>query len=208
MRAPIDVAYNFHWVLSGTLARMAQAHVGGLEGILRRHGIRSVINLRGSQPDYGWWQREKTACERAGARHFDVQLDSRKLPTKPMLVAVFDAFDAAPTPTVVKCAGGQDRTSFAAALYIINLKGWDALTEAEHQFSKWPYLHLPKTHQRWLRHFLAFAKEQSDGAPIGQWVRETYDPLALVEWLNNRGMRDFYMKIYEKRVGPGRQWKW
>ncbi len=47
-------------------------------------------------------------------------MDSRRLPLRPMLVALFDAFDRAPRPFVIKCSGGQDRTSLAAALYIVH----------------------------------------------------------------------------------------
>ena len=34
------------------------------------------------------------------------------------------AFDQAPRPFMLKCSGGQDRTSFAAALYLIHRGGW------------------------------------------------------------------------------------
>ena len=42
--------------------------------------------------------------------HLDPTMDSRRLPLRTMFAALFDAFDAAPRPFLVKCAGGQDRT--------------------------------------------------------------------------------------------------
>jgi hypothetical protein len=208
MRTPLDRAYNFHWVVPGEAARMAQAHVGGLTGILRRHGIKAMINLRGPNPDIGWWKREKLATAAAGGQHFDVTLDSRKLPARAMLAALFDAFDAAPRPLVVKCSGGQDRTSLASALYILNRAGWGAMDAAAQQFARWPYLHLPKTHQRWLRHFIVFAQEDAGGMPIAQWARERYEPAKLAAWLDARGMNDFYAQVFETATRSKWQWKW
>jgi hypothetical protein len=208
MRSVLDIAYNFHWVVPGEAARMAQAHFGGLDGLLKRHAIRALINLRGANPDIGWWRREKLACDAAGASHFDVMLDSRKLPTRAMLVSLFDAFDAAPRPFVVKCSGGQDRTSLASALYILRRAGWQAFDAAGMQFARWPYLHLPKTHQRWLKPFITFARDDAGGAPVAQWARQSYDPQHLAAWLEERGMREFYMRVFEAPTRSRWQWKW
>ena len=208
MRTALDVSYNFHWVVPGEAARMAQAHFGGLRGVLERHGIRAMVNLRGPNPDIGWWRREKAACVAAGIQHFDVMLDSRKLPTRGMLVSLFDAFDAAPRPLVVKCAGGQDRTSFASALYILHRAGWQAYDAAEMQYARWPYLHLPKQHQRWLKPFITFAREEAKGAPVAQWARESYEPQRLAAWLDARGLADGYSQVFEKPTRSRWQWKW
>src|SRR5436190_8212218 len=192
MRSVLDVLYNFHWVVPGEAARMAQAHFGGLDGVLKRHGLKSLINLRGNNPDIGWWRREREVCRRAGATHIDAMLDSRKLPTQAMLADLFDAFDAAPRPFVVKCSGGQDRTSLAAALYILHRAGWGAMDAAEMQFARWPYLHLPKTHQRWLKPFITFAQEDAGGMAVAKWARTHYDPARLAAWLDGHGMKAFY----------------
>jgi len=208
MRSALDVTYNFHWVVPGEAARMAQAHFGGLEGLLERHGIRALINLRGPNPDIGWWKRERLAVAHAGAQHFDAMLDSRKLPTRDMLAALFDAFEHAPRPFVVKCSGGQDRTSLAAALYILHRAGWQAMDAAEMQFARWPYLHLPKTHQRWLKHFIAFAQHDAGGTAVAEWARQRYEPEKLAAWLDARGMREFYAQVFAAPTRSKWQWKW
>src|SRR5476651_516837 len=154
MRGPGDILYNFHWVVPGDAARAAQAWAGRLTGFLKKRGIRAIINLRGRNDDLSWWKNETRAAQKAGAAHFDAMLDSRKLPTKAMLADLIAAFDAAPKPFLLKCSGGQDRTSFAAAIYLIHRGGWNAMAEAEAQYARFPYLHFPKTHQRWLKEFL------------------------------------------------------
>ena len=190
--ALLDRLYNFHWVWPDRLARSAQAYVGFLAPFLRRHAIASVVNLRGGNPQFGWWRDEKRICEGLGVAHFDVMVSSRRLPPCALLAELFDAFDAARAPVLLKCSGGQDRTSFAAALYILHRKGASALIEAQAQFARWPYLHLPKRHQRWLALFPAYAVERAGGHAIADWVRDAYDPYDLAAWLEAKGLGDSF----------------
>lgn len=194
--------YNFHWIECGTAARASQAYLGALGAFLTSNRLKAVINLRGAHPKVAWWRYESETCAQLGIAHFDVTLNSRRLPLRPMLVSLFDAFDAAPRPFVVKCAGGQDRTSLAAALYIVHRHGWDALEGAQRQFSRFPYLHFPREHQRWLRQFLPFANEQSKGAPLADWVRNEYDPAMFARWLDANGFAGTYNGIWEPWKPP------
>ena len=206
MRTPLDVFYNFHWVVPGDAARAGQAHVGRLGPFLTRHGIRALVNLRGENPDIGWWRYETKVAKARHVAHIDVMLDSRKLPTREMLVRLFDAFDSAPRPFLLKCSGGQDRTSLAAALYVVHRSGWHAFEAANVQFDRFPYFHFPKRHQRWLKPFLAFARESAAGMPLAQWVRERYEPADLKTWLEARGMADTFAGLF---VVPTRsRWQW
>ena len=204
MRPLADILYNFHWVVPGQAARAAQAYAGFLAPFLERRGIASVINLRGPNPDWRWWHYEKRISEKLGVRHFDVMLSSRRLPTRQMLVDLIAAFDAAPVPLLLKCSGGQDRTSFAAALYLLHTKGWGATGEALAQFARWPYLHLPKPHQRWLRLFVEHAREAANGRPLGEWIAQSYTPEGLRAWLEVRGMGHAFRGLYDKPgTAPG-----
>lgn len=206
MRGPSDVLYNFHWIVPGEAARAAQAYAGFLGPFLTRHGIKSLINLRGPNPKFGWWRYERRISEAQGVRHIDVMLDSRHLPRRDMLVALFDAFDSAPRPLLIKCSGGQDRTSFAAALYLIHREGWAAREKALAQFARFPYLHFPKQHQRWLQPFIAFAASEAAGRPIAEWTRDSYDPARLKNWLEEKGHRGTFKGIFERPVGS--RWQW
>jgi hypothetical protein len=196
MRSLPDILYNFHWVIPGEAARSAQAYAGFLGGFLRRRGIRAIVNLRGSHPNYAWWRYESRVCERLGVVQRNPKLNSRRLPTRAMLVDLIAAFEAAPTPMLIKCSGGQDRSSFASALYILHRKGWSAFEEAQAQFAAWPYLHRPKAQQRWLKPFVEFAREESRGRPLAQWIASDYTPEKLKAWLEARGMGDSFRGLY------------
>ena len=200
MRSLGQLLYNFHWIVPGEAARSAQAYAGFLGPFLSANGIRSVINLRGENQRFGWWRYETRVCAARGIAHFDAKLNSRKLPTREMLVTLIEAFDAAPKPVLIKCSGGQDRTSLAAALYLINRDGWDALSLAQAQFARWPFLHFPKKHQHWLRQFPAYAREACEGGPLAQWIARSYDPVHFKSWLEMMGLGGSFRHIYDAAV--------
>jgi hypothetical protein len=155
-----------------------------------------LINLRGSNPRHLWWRYETRVCARAGIVHSDVKINSRQLPTRAMLSTLIDAFDAVPPPFLLKCSGGQDRTSLAAALYLLHRDGWHRLAEAEKQFARWPYLHLPKQKQRWLRLLPLFAAEQAGRTALQSWIETGYSAEAFRDWLERRGEGASFHGLY------------
>jgi hypothetical protein len=206
MRPIGDILYNFHWVVPGECARAAQAWAGGVGPFLERRGVKALINLRGRNDDLSWWKNETGATAARGIAHLDAMLDSRRLPTRTMLVRLIEAFDSAPRPFVLKCSGGQDRTSFASALYLIHRGGWAAMAEAEAQFARFPYLHFPKKQQRWLRPFLDFAAEEAHGKALAGWIAESYTPERLKAWLEARGLSDSHAGIFLMPTRSPFQW--
>jgi hypothetical protein len=206
MRSVADILYNFHWVVPGEASRAMQAWAGGLGAFLRQRGIRAIINLRGRNDDLGWWQKETATAKAGGIAHLDAMLDSRKLPSRDMLVRLIETFSTAPKPFMLKCSGGQDRASFAAALYLIYKDGWAAMPAARAQFARFPYLHFPKRHQRWLKAFLDFALADSGGLPLEQWIAGRYTPEALKAWLDTHGLNDGYAAIFTAPTRSPNQW--
>jgi hypothetical protein len=205
-RTAADILYNFHWVVPGEAARAMQAWAGGLGPFLKRRGIRAIINLRGRNDDLSWWKKETATAKANSIAHLDAMLDSRKLPTRQMLVRLVECFDAAPKPFMLKCSGGQDRTSFAAALYLIHRDGWQAVEAADAQFARFPYLHFPKTHQRWLKPFVDFARESAGGRPLAVWIADSYTPEKLKAWLDSHGLEGSYSAIFTAPTRSPYQW--
>jgi len=201
MRRPLEVFYNFHWVVPGEAARSAQAYAGFLPSLLKRRGLRAVVNLRGTKPGWRWWDYETRVCAGLGITHRDLRFNSRRLPTRALLLDMLEAFDAVPRPFLVKCSGGQDRTSFAAALYLLHSRGWEARPQAEAQFARWPYLHLPKQQQRWLKAFLPFAAEQAQRANLREWIAAAYAPEQFRSWLQTRGLGDAFRGVSDAPRG-------
>jgi hypothetical protein len=77
---------------------------------------------------------------------------------------------------------------------------------ARRQFARFPYLHFPKRHQRWLKPFLDFAAEDARGAPLADWVHETYTPERAKAWLDTHGLEDGYKAIFTAPTRSPFQW--
>ena len=191
MSLVLDRLYHLHWV-TGDVARCAQPYLGFYVAFLKPHGFKSLINLRGPNADFRWWRSEKRAVAALGIAHFDVKLSSKYIPSRSGLAALFDAFEQARAPILLKCSGGQDRTSLAAALLLLQRNGPAALAKAQAQFAFWPYLHRPKAYQRWLKEFPAYAVAEARGAPLGEWARTRYDPQAFAGFLAAKGLSKSY----------------
>jgi protein tyrosine phosphatase (PTP) superfamily phosphohydrolase (DUF442 family) len=187
MSVVLNRLYHLHWVCPG-LARSAQPYLGCYTAFLKPHRFKSLINLRGENAEFRWWREEKRAAESLGIAHFDVKLSSRNIPSRSGLTALFDVFEQAESPLLIKCSGGQDRTSLAAALYLLRSYGPKALVQAERQFAFWPYLHRPKHYQRWLKEFPAYAVAEANGVSLGAWARDRYDPQAFAAFLKAKGL--------------------
>jgi protein tyrosine/serine phosphatase len=205
MRSLPEVLYNFHWIVPGEAARSAQAWGGLLGPFLKSRGIATLINLRGANPHWDWWLNETRTCRKRGVAHRDLPFNSRRLPARATLLEMLDAFDGAKRPLLLKCSGGQDRASFAAALYLLHARGWSAKAEAEAQFARWPYLHRPKRQQRWLQMFPAFAADRAAAQPLHDWIASSYSPADFKDWLERRGMGETFRGIQQSGTGDARQ---
>lgn len=194
----LDRLYNFHWVADG-VGRSAQPYFGAYPAFLKSHGIKSIINLRGHNPREKWWHAERAIAAKLGIAHFDVKLDTRKLPSADRMRELFDAFARAEKPVLLKCSGGQDRTSVAAALYLLNAGA--SLQTAQAQFAPWPYLHRPVVQQLWMYALPAYVVQEARGAPLAQWA-QNYRPEHFAEWLKSHRMGGSFETIQLPRRNP------
>lgn len=113
---------NFHEVDPGGLYRSGQLSPGGLARVIERHGIRTVVNLRGAS-DADWYRAEAAVARAHGVQLVDISLSSRRLPHPDEVAALLDAFRDAERPILVHCFSGADRTGLAAAVYALEVQG-------------------------------------------------------------------------------------
>ncbi|WP_119168991.1 phosphatase domain-containing protein [Algihabitans albus] len=186
---------NLHWV-DERLARSAQLYGRHTALILELYGFRTVINLRGENPEAGWYSAEAEACRALGVVFLDVPINSRRIPRRAELQALLQAFDALEAPALIKCAGGADRTGLACFLYLIDREGPERFAAAQRHLTAWPYLHIPKLQQRWLRLFLVYwQSHRGPEMPLRRWLDEIYDPQDFADWLNAQGKRGTYRNV-------------
>jgi protein tyrosine/serine phosphatase len=115
---------NFGVIVPDEIYRSAQLDEEDLKETIQAHHIRTVINLRGSNPDTDWYTKEKEVCEKSGINHVDIKWSAQKLPPPNEMMALLEAFHTQPSPFLIHCKAGADRTGLAAAIYLIDKKGF------------------------------------------------------------------------------------
>ncbi|MEJ0042900.1 MAG: hypothetical protein WDM81_12150 [Rhizomicrobium sp.] len=207
MRTLRDVLYNFHWVVPGEAARAAQAWAGSLGPFLTRNGIRAMINLRGPNPKYGWWRSEKSVTQARGIAHIDTTLDSRHLPTRAMLVALLDAFDAAPKPFLVKCSAGRTAPAWPRRSISCTARAGRRCPRHGRNSPAGPICISPKPSSAGCAISSNSPGKTPRGLPIADWIRSAYTPERLRDWLTAHGRGDTFKAIFEKPAPANRrQW--
>lgn len=190
--------YNVRRV-DAALYRAPQMYGRHLARVLRHLGIRTLVNLRGDDPDKAWYRNETATCEALGIRRVSVGLNSKWIPRQYELIELLEAFRSAPAPMLMKCSGGADRTSFASALYLLDRAYRDGtpdlgpvLAAGRRQMRFLPYLHLPKRHQRWLPVFFEFFRDDHGTQTPLEWLRDAYRWERFARYMADRGLDDYW----------------
>lgn len=170
---------NLHTVVDGKLYRGAQRSGVQIEEIAARHGIRTVVNLRGCCDDADWHRDQAAAVQRLGISQEDIVLSSGRLPATQEIRRLVEVFDQAEYPMFVHCYRGADRTGLACAAYLL-LKTATPFAEARRQLG-WRYGHLAIGRPSWLDRvfdqYEAWLQDRGDGhspALFRHWLLEVY----------------------------------
>jgi protein tyrosine/serine phosphatase len=109
---------NFHTVVPHQLYRSAQPTPRELRTDIRDYGIRTVINLRGPNPDKAWYREEVAVTKEMGAKHIDFGMSARQILTPAKAEKLIAIMRAAQKPILVHCEGGADRSGLISAIYV------------------------------------------------------------------------------------------
>ena len=107
---------NFRTALPGQVYRCAQPSPAALDRILRRHGIRTVVNLRGCCPTAPWYLAEARVTSTLDVAQEDVSFSATRLPSRVPMQHLLDVLDRSAYPILLHCHQGADRTGLAAVL--------------------------------------------------------------------------------------------
>ena len=132
---------NFRPVVSGEAYRSGQMDAEQLARTIERHGIKSIVNLRGGSLNATWYEAEIETAARLGAAHYDRDLDSGEELTLEQMDDLVALLRQAPKPVLIHCLGGADRSGLASGLYRLAIEGRTP-KEAEGELSIW-YGHVP-----------------------------------------------------------------
>jgi hypothetical protein len=115
------VGPNFHTVIPGAIYRCAQPSAGQLERLVRRHGIHTVINLRGCCDPLGFYLDECRTTNRLNLSQEDIGLSANRLPSPQALRQLVDVLARSEYPVLLHCNKGADRSGLAAAAALLLL---------------------------------------------------------------------------------------
>ena len=119
---------NFGVVRQGVLYRSAQPSARQVAILVKRHGIKTIVNLRPTTEDAddGWYEAEREAARQFGIRLVNLPVRAGCIPTDDD-VAEFLALcrDSDNHPILLHCEAGQARTGYLAAIWRMEFQGTD-----------------------------------------------------------------------------------
>ncbi len=157
---------NFHTVQPGVLYRSAQLSPLFLEAMIKKHDIKTIINLRGNNEQKKWWQKEKKLAEKLGVTFYSIPMSAARLPNKQNLLNLLTIYQTAQRPILIHCYGGADRTGEAAALWVLEQQKKDKKTALKQ-------LSLRYGHMRFVYPAKRFFINLWKG---NKWLIDDYDP--------------------------------
>jgi protein tyrosine phosphatase (PTP) superfamily phosphohydrolase (DUF442 family) len=113
------VGQNLHTVIPGRIYRGAQPTADALERIVRMHGIRTIVNLRGCCNPLPWYLAEGRVAQQLGVCQEDVAFSAVHLPPPTELRQLVEVLERAEYPIFLHCRHGADRTGLAAVVALL-----------------------------------------------------------------------------------------
>ncbi len=113
---------NFHEVVPDELYRSGQLDPEQIALYQKRHGIRTVLNLRGENTGMEWYDKEIAATKKLGIKHLDFRMSAKRELSTTQALQLIDIMRTAPKPLLIHCHSGANRTGLAAALYLAGVK--------------------------------------------------------------------------------------
>lgn len=168
-------------VVPGRVYRSGQLSSAGLDRTIRLRGIRTVLNLRGRNPDQPWYRRERATTLARGATQVDVPLASDLWLTRDQARTLVELIDSCEPPLLIHCEWGAERTGLVSA-FVELLRPGGSLASARAQFAPW-YLFAPmKDGLRMRGHldpyegWLAMRNEHHTPRGFRRWIGREYRP--------------------------------
>ena len=170
---------NWGVVESGRLYRSNHPTPWQLEQAVRRHGIRTVINLRGHREACGSDALGRQAAAALGLEHIDAPLESRGAPHKDRVLRLAGIFARMTEPALIHCKSGADRTGLAAGIWLMTQGR--SVDDAFSQLSlRFGHVAAARTGilDAFFTTYAAFTRSHGP-KPFLDWVREDYSEDAL-----------------------------
>jgi len=130
---------NFHRIDEHAF-RSSQPTTYQLRRTIKKHGIKTVLNLRGYEKNSPLKALEEKVCEETGVKLIYISTYSRKIPDDKTLEEFRETFKSIEYPVLIHCKAGADRAGIGSMLYLHYHKG--VPLDKTEQLKFWPYGHI------------------------------------------------------------------
>lgn len=172
---------NVGAAIPGRVYRAAQPSASRLRGLIADRGIRTVLNLRGPNPDEAWYRDEVRATVESGATQVDFPMSSDQWLSAEQARGLIDVLDSCEYPILIHCEWGAERTGLVSAICEL-IREESRIEDARRAFSAY-YLFLPIKDGRVMRgHLDLYERWLSDSAAshsperFRRWLATAYRP--------------------------------
>jgi protein tyrosine phosphatase (PTP) superfamily phosphohydrolase (DUF442 family) len=176
-----QATYNFGTVQPGRIYRSGQMPAAALAQTIRGHGIKTVLNLRGSNSAESWYRDEVATTNGEGATQIDVAMSSCVWMSRAQLRALIHAMEGAEYPILIHCAWGSERTGLVSAFAEL-LRPGATLADARDQLSiRYLFVRINdgKVMAEHLDQYESWLREHGwnhNPALFRRWVQEVFRP--------------------------------
>lgn len=179
---------NLAAVVPGKVYRCNHPTPHRLRRLVRRIGLRTVINLRGPTQS-GSYALSRAAALDLGLTFHDMAFESRGAPHRDRILRFHDIYRGMPTPAILHCKSGADRAGLASGLIVL-FEGGTAADAMRHLSLRFGHIRASRTGIL-DAFFLRFQREAEGRKPFLDWVRDDYDEAALKQDFRANGLASF-----------------
>ncbi len=175
------IRQNFHRIDESAF-RSSQPTTYQLRRIIKKHGIKTVLNLRGYERNSPLQALEEKVCADAGIKLVYIEAYSRKIPEVKTLEKFKEVFANIEYPVLIHCKSGADRAGLGSTRYLHYKKG--VPLEHANQLKFWPYGHIKHARTGLIDTFVELYATRSADAP--------HDPVEFAKTLDHEKLeREF-----------------
>ncbi len=171
------VRFNFHRI-SDEAFRSSQPTMWQMRRVVKKYGIKTIINLKGANADSAYWAFEKEQCEKLGVRLVNVHITSRSIPDAKRIRDAREVFETIEYPVWMHCKAGADRAGIYATLYQhfrLNIP-----IEETDQLRLWPFGHFRHSNAGKMDYYLDLYRD----------YHKSHPEVGLLEWAEHIADRD------------------
>ena len=125
----------------GVMYRSGQLSPAQMEAAIDQYNIRTVLNLRGFEPDQPWYQQQWEVCRQHNVRQVDLKLDPAA-PNPQEVARLLETLRSSPKPMLMHSRFSSGQVGWTAAVYRLAIRG-ESKDAARQELAIWQSRHIP-----------------------------------------------------------------